>query len=325
MLSRQLVRLPKLTALAIAALTINMPSTPTPAAETLRVGKSTTAGFSYTLVDVGMRAGIFQKHGLIIEPSSFGGGPRLLQAMAADAIDIGLDGGTDMAMIVKGAPIMTIAPLSGPPVEIVVTVRANSPIKTVDDLRGKKIAVTGLGTLTGWLTRELARSKGWGDGGITLALSSTISASRALLRTGDVDGVTTDVASTLEGERRGEERLLYSFGDLVKDFHMQVFFATNKLIATKPAAVRSFLAGWFETVAFAKANKERTVQIEQEVLGFHPDVLTQVYDRVIGHISTDGRFNPKALAVLARSYVELKLLDKEPDMSKLYTQEFLPK
>jgi NitT/TauT family transport system substrate-binding protein len=321
--SRHSMRLPSLAMVVVLA--AGLPRAPAAAAEALRVGKSTTQGFSYTLVDVGIRAGIFQKHGLAVTPSSFGGGPRLLQAMAADAIDIGLDGGTDMAMIVKGAPIMTVAPLSGPPVEIVITVRANSPLKSADDLKGKKIAVTGLGTLTGWLTRELARSKGWGGDGINLVLSSTISASRALLKTGDVDGVTTDVASTLEGERRGEERLLYSFGDLVKDFHMQVFFATNKLIVSRPAAVRAFLAGWFETVAFAKANKQRTVEIEQEVLGFHPGVLAKVYDRVVGHLSSDGRFDPKALAVLSRSYVELKLLDKEPEMSKLYTNAFVPK
>ena len=37
------------------------------------------------------------------------------------------------------------------------------------------------------------------------------------------------------------------------------------------------------------------------------------------------RFDPKALAVLSRSYVEMGLLDKEPDMSKLYTEQFLPK
>ena len=140
-----------------------------------------------------------------------------------------------------------------------------------------------------------------------------------------MDGVTTDVASTLEGERRGEERLLYSFGDLVKDFHMQVFFATNKLIASRPAAVRAFLAGWFETVAFARANKaahDRDRAARSWV--FIPTCWTKVYDRVVGHLSTDGRFNPRALAVLARSYVELKLLDKEPDMSKLYTDAFLP-
>jgi hypothetical protein len=40
--------------------------------------------------------------------------------------------------------------------------------------------------------------------------------------------------------------------------------------------------------------------------------------------SDTGRFNPKALAVLAKSFVQMGVLDKEPDMSKLYTEKFLP-
>jgi NitT/TauT family transport system substrate-binding protein len=106
---------------------------------------------------------------------------------------------------------------------------------------------------------------------------------------------------------------------------MQIIFATDKVIAEKPEAVRAFVAAWLETIAFVKANKGKTVEILQQVLGFHPDVLNETYDRVVASYSTDGKFNPRALAVLARSYVELKLLDKEPDMAKLYTEEFLPK
>ena len=41
--------------------------------------------------------------------------------------------------------------------------------------------------------------------------------------------------------------------------------------------------------------------------------------------SDTGKFDPKALAVLAKSFVELKTLPTEPDMSKLYTEAFLPK
>jgi len=41
--------------------------------------------------------------------------------------------------------------------------------------------------------------------------------------------------------------------------------------------------------------------------------------------SDDGRFDPKAVAAISRSYVDLKYLAAEPDMSKLYTEEFLPK
>ena len=142
--------------------------------------------------------------------------------MAADAIDIGLDGGTDMALIVKGAPMMTIAPLSGAPLEMVISVKADSPIKSVADLKGRKIAVTGAGTLTGWITRELVRSLGWSDRDVTYVISSNVAASRALLQTGEIDALTTDLSTTLESERLGKERLLYSYGDLVKDFHMQV-------------------------------------------------------------------------------------------------------
>jgi ABC-type nitrate/sulfonate/bicarbonate transport system substrate-binding protein len=258
-------------------------------------------------------------------PTAFGGGPRLIQAMTADAIDVGLDGGTDMALIAKGAPMLGIAPVSGAPAEMVLTVKAGSPFKTVDDIKGKKVAVTGLGTLTGWITRELSRKKGWGDDGIKLVLSNSIGASRALLRTGEVDAVTTDLASTLEGERRGAEHLLFSFGDVVKDFHMQIFFATNKAMKERPDDVRAFMAGWFDTLAFAKANRDKTIEIEHEVLKFDPAVLGQVYDRLINLYPTDGKFNPAALAVLRKSYVEMKLLDHEPDMQKLYTEAFLPK
>jgi ABC-type nitrate/sulfonate/bicarbonate transport system substrate-binding protein len=294
-------------------------------AETLRVGKSTLSSFSYTLLEVGMKAGIFAKHGLEIQSSAFGGGPRLTQAIAAGAIDIGLDGGTDMALIAKGAPMISLAPLSGAPLEMVIAVRYDGPVKTVADLKGKKIAVTGAGTLTGWITRELARAQGWTDRDITYVTSTSIASSRALLKTGEIDAVTTDLTTTLEAERLGRERLLYTYGDLVKDFHMQIIFATDKVMAEKPQAVREFMAAWFETIAFAKANKEKTVSIIQQVLGFHPDVLNDTYDRVINTYSSDGKFNPRALAVLARSYVELKLLDHEPDMTKLYTEEFLPK
>ena len=40
--------------------------------------------------------------------------------------------------------------------------------------------------------------------------------------------------------------------------------------------------------------------------------------------SDDGRFDPKALDMLAKSFVELKVLPQEPDMKKLYTEAFLP-
>jgi hypothetical protein len=39
----------------------------------------------------------------------------------------------------------------------------------------------------------------------------------------------------------------------------------------------------------------------------------------------DCRFDAESLAALKTSFADLKLLDSEPDMSKLYTHDYLPK
>jgi hypothetical protein len=78
-------------------------------AETLRVGKSVPQAFGFVPVDVATRNGIFRKNGLDIEITAFGGAPKLDQALAADAVDIGLNTGADMAFIVKGLPVKGVA------------------------------------------------------------------------------------------------------------------------------------------------------------------------------------------------------------------------
>ncbi len=62
-----------------------------------------------------------------------------------------------------------------------------------------------------------------------------------------------------------------------------------------------------------------------EVGSINRGIAEHTYDTLMPMFSDDGKFNPKALAVLARSYVDLKILPTEPDMSKYYTEEFLPK
>jgi hypothetical protein len=73
-------------------------------AEVVRFGKPVAGAFTFALLDVGVRAGIFKRHGLDIEISAFTGGTRLVQAETAGSIDIAFNTGPDMAMIFKGAP-----------------------------------------------------------------------------------------------------------------------------------------------------------------------------------------------------------------------------
>jgi NitT/TauT family transport system substrate-binding protein len=145
-----------------------------------------------------------------------------------------------------------------------------------------------------------------------------------MVKTGEVDGLSVDLGSALQAQSRGEARLIVRFGDWIKEFHNYVIFATTKLVAARPSDVRGFLRGWFRTVAFVRANKPVTVQIVADVLKMDPDLVGKVYDLQLPMYSTDGHFAPGALAVLARSYVEMGNLAAAPDMTQLYTEAYLP-
>jgi NitT/TauT family transport system substrate-binding protein len=295
------------------------------AAELLRVGKSVPEAFSFVPLDVGMRVGLFRKYGVEIEASALSGGARLQQALAADSIDLGLGSGPEMSAIQKGSPVKAVAAMAGAPRLLALLVRPDGSVKSVDDLKGKKIGVTTVNSLTAWLVSELARQRGWGPDGIDVTPLGATPAQFAALKTHQIDGLVADIATLLQAEANGSGKILFRFGDLVKDFHIHVIFATNKLIAQRPDAVRSFLEAWFETIAFMRADKSRTVEIAKDIISVDPAITARTYDELMPMFSNDGKFNPKAMAVLSRSYVDLKILPAEPDMNKFYTEEFLPK
>jgi NitT/TauT family transport system substrate-binding protein len=310
---------------ALAVLAVQSLSGPAAHGEVLRVGKAVPEAFSFVPLEVGMRYGFFKKYGLEIETSAYSGGGMLQQALTAGSVDIGLGSGPEMAGIAKGVPVKAVAAMAGPPLLIALMVRPDGTIKTVDDLKGRRVGVTSSNSLTAWLVGQLSLQKGWGREGISATPLGAIPGLLAALMMMQVDGFVADISTLLRAEEAGEGKILLSFGDLVPDFHIHVIFATNKLMAARPGAVRSFLAGWFETIAFVRANKDKTVETAMSVLDLNRKIAERTYDTLIPMFSDDGRFNPKALATLSRSYVDLKYLSTEPDMSKLYTEEFLPK
>jgi NitT/TauT family transport system substrate-binding protein len=298
-------------------------TTPASAADKLRVGKAVPEAFSFVPPDVGMRNGIFQKNKVELDVTAFAGDARMQQAAAADSIDILLGSGPAMAFIAKGSPIKGIAAMAGPPLLLAIVVRPDGP-KTVAGLKGKTVSVSTAGSLTYWLVSETARRHGWGPNGINIAPMGAMPGQIAALKRGDIDGTITDIGNAFDLEKKGEARVLVRFTD-IKDFHIHVIFATDKVIAGKPQVLRNFLKGWFETIAFMRTHKADTVKVAMEVMEKDQDVSGRVYDELMPMFSNTGKFDKAALATLSKSYVELKLLPSEPDMSKLYTEAFLPK
>ncbi len=137
--------------------------------------------------------------------------------------------------------------------------------------------------------------------------------------------MTTDSVTVYKFVETGGGRILVRFGDYIKVFHSGFIYASDKLIEKNPAAVRAFLAGWFDTIAYMRGHRQATIEIAVKRTGVSPAIANEGYDDTMPVMSMDGRFNAKALDVLATSFVDTHALPAKPDMTKLFTDAFLPK
>jgi NitT/TauT family transport system substrate-binding protein len=297
---------------------------PALAADKLRVGSPSVQAFSFLPLRIGIAHGLFAKYGIDPEEVTLNGSARLHQAMTAGSLDIALGAGPDLIFLVKGAPEIAVADMAGPPLLMGVVVPYNSPARTADDLRGKRIGISTANSLTQWLMLELARQKGWGTDSLTfVTVGAELPNQVAALVTGQIDAVVSSSALGLELADSKRGRLLFPASDIIRDFMIHAIFASDRMAHENPGAIRRFLQGWFDSIAFMRANKAETVRASRDRTHFSVEVEEKQYDLVMPMFSETGRFEPGALATLQRSFVELKLIDKEPDLTKYCTEQFL--
>jgi NitT/TauT family transport system substrate-binding protein len=306
-------------AVLVAALVV-----PAAAAEKLRVGKAVAFAWTFTPLDVGMQTGIFAKHGLEIESSAFNGDARMQQGLASDSIDVGIGSGPGMAFMVKGVPAKAVAAMAGVPRNMAVMVGYNSSVKTVDDLRGKKLGVTTVGSLTDWIGKRINGVKGWTSGGIMTVPIGGMPPARAAIKTGEIDGYIGALEIGYSLEEAKEWRVITSATPFVDHFITHVFFVREDVIAKRPQAVKAFLQGWQDTIAFMKQNKAKAVEISSKIINISPEVGARAFDEQIGIFNEDMTFDPRAVTMLKQSFIDMGLLKEIPDDKAMFTTQFLP-
>ena len=153
---------------ALAALALVMPALAgvtagsALAADKLRVGKAIALPIDFTPLDIGIEKGFYKKHGLDVEAINFAGSAKLQQGLAANAVDIGLGSGPELAFVAKGNTDLGIAAFAGPANGLFLIVRPDAGVNSPADLKGKKIGVSTVGGLTDWMTHQASVKQGWG-------------------------------------------------------------------------------------------------------------------------------------------------------------------
>jgi ABC-type nitrate/sulfonate/bicarbonate transport system substrate-binding protein len=314
-----------LTSFILALALLSAPATAR-AATSLTVGKAISSASVMLPADLGVEFGIFQKHGLDVKVVDFTGGTKLYQAMAAGSIDIGIATGAGMAFTAKGAPMLAVCEGEAKMFPTAIAVPWDSPIHTLDELKGKRIGVSSPGSFTDWVATQLARERGWGPNGVTnVAIGNDIASGIAGFRTHAIDADIFSTSDIFAMEEKHEGRLLADVADFTGNMAAGAIFATKDAMATKPEAVRAFLAAWLEIIDFMRGHKDEVVAAEAKLTGFSTAVMARDYDLITPSFNKDCAFDAESIANLKASLIDQKLLDDSADMSKLYTNAFMPK
>ncbi len=118
------------------------------AEDNLKLAVGQRGNWGTSVAEVGQLAGIFKRHGLLLELLYTQGSGETQQAVIAESVDIGIAAGTMgvMSAFAKGAPVRILEAETTGASDIYWYVKADSPIKTIQDFDGKTIAYSTVGS-----------------------------------------------------------------------------------------------------------------------------------------------------------------------------------
>ncbi len=244
------------------------------AAENLKVGYLPVTGHAKFFV--AKEQGFFQKEGLNVELIEFQNSADGLNAVVAGKLDIGAFGTTaPLAHISKGTPLKIIGGIMGEDASIVTTAPNAGAVKTVADLRGKKIATVRMATGDAVLRGALRQSGlNWKTDVQIFELKNPPAVLEAI-KSGQVD------AGVLWGphDLRAEEQGLKI---VIRTHDLQPGHPCCRLVVTearhKDAATwEKFLRAILKAEKFAVANKTDTIDAIAKYVKLDKGLLWRSY------------------------------------------------
>jgi NitT/TauT family transport system substrate-binding protein len=236
-----------ITALITALMALAIPRTL--AGETLKIASPQRGSWEGAIPELGTQAGIFQKHGLDLEILYTQGGGETLQIVISGAVDIGLSAGTlgTLGAYAKGAPVRIIAASSTGSQELFWFVPTRSPLKSMRDVNGQRIAYSTTGAST-----HINVLRFINEYGLNARPVATGDAASTITQTmsGQVDVGWSVAPFALDAIARGEVRMIARASDLAaaraQTIRVQIINAHN--LARKKDLVARYLKAYDETV-----------------------------------------------------------------------------
>ena len=262
---------------------------------------------------VAREEGLFKKNGLEVELVHIPSTSRAIQTLLAGELAYTyMDGRTAVQATLKGADAAIIAGVAN---RLVFSFMARPEIKSFNDLKGKKIGITRLGSSTHSVTLWVMNRFGLKPEDYQLLQLVDVPNIFTAMTAGQIDAGALSPPTNFRGRKAGLTELI----DLSKDGPEYVSVAigsTRSFIRNNEEMTRRFVRGYSEGVMFLKGNKVAGIRAIQKYARIKdPDILEATYAEARAYIETVPYVTRKGIEAIIAEFVptEPKAKTAKPD------------
>jgi NitT/TauT family transport system substrate-binding protein len=274
---------------------------------------------------VGLEKGFFKKAGIDITGviSGAGGGTSVRNAIASDLGYGEVSPGPVITAIQQGQDIR-IVNIGSRTLDLSLIVMPNSPIKTIQDLKGKKFGISNPRSLGEMMAVMVLEKAGLKSEDMPRVALGSLGGALTALEKGAVDA--TAIPSILLRTRGASKYRTVIGPKELPRLPPAIGIATTALMKKNPAQLRALLAGRAEAVRFMYKNPDETIKILSKVYEPLPaaDVATLVKELLAAQFWSEGEMEMELLTNTVKAMRYVGLIEKEPDLKAMIDLSFLP-
>jgi NitT/TauT family transport system substrate-binding protein len=246
------------------------------AAQTLKIPYVSISGFQAPLY-LGERAGLFKKNQLEAQLIYMPGGSLIVQTLLSNEVGIAsLAPPSAVGAWVKGAELSLVA---GGIERALNVLMVNPKIKRIEDLKGKRVAISRFGSLSDVSLRDaLAFHKLRANQDVLVAQLGGLGERMGALTSGVVDGAILNVDQVFQAEKMGFQ-ILIDLRKLPLTYSTQGVVVSNNFLRAQRSTVKRFLRVYIEGIKIFKTDKEYSMEtLGRYIKTSDREILSKTYD-----------------------------------------------
>ena len=283
---------------------------------------------------IAMDKGFFAEEGIEIEPQWFDAAHPIAVSTASSKVDVGATGITASLynMAANGQKLGIVADKGreqkgySSSALLVTTDNYNAGVKSLKDLKGKRIGITQKGSTFHYMLGRMLETHGMSLNDVEIVPLSKLSAVMAALESKQIDGCILNEPNITKVQKAGYGKLVVQVGDVIP-YQTSAIFYSPDFMKNKDAAVR-FMRAYNKACNYyyeAAVEKKDAKKLEEVVNIVAKYVKAPAEDIKAGlpYIDKDGKLLVSDIATQIKWYTDNKMISGILDAKDVANTSFL--